>query len=1183
MQKIIQEFDADISTFEKKAEKMISIVNEISKKSKKINVEIVGANKLEKDLSNINKSLDGIKKVKFDTLERRVQSLTGKLNPLNSELKETAKHFKDISKHSKNSSDNFQSFISEIGSLNGRMNKLNENFDKLNKNQNLSANSSEHWNNKLNAGNGFIGSMINSIQRLLPFLSALFVVNTVVSFGQALFEVNKQFELFELKAKSALYGSKLAVDEYYAALQRIDIKSLFDINELEEGLIKLLNRRILLTEEQLQSLANTAESVGTKGAQSFNQIVDALLDATVGQFKRLEELGVGVDATGKKLKLTFAGTTTEVDKGTEAIKQYIIGLDKMNGAADLSTKTANTLEGKLSSLRTQFNNLIRKIGEMGATDAFGSLLDGGSKVLSMFEQMLVGAGRVVNFMKQNKDVFYGGIGAIAGGVTAGLAGAIVGYGLGYTYSKTNDMYNKGNKDPLMIETKIKGKEYETIVKKLSAVNYELFQSAKTVNFATGKVFFNPSNLSVESLKSYTSSLEDYLKVAKQLGVGEDVGQAGQEYKRTIEYLGSIKNELQSRVAANPDDAKKKARELQKQNVFNEQKKDLEKRVAQDILEATIALEEMRNKITLEGMKERLRFFKEGSNEYLREKERIALLDIEMDRKKAKNETLEQMTKKSKFVYINSAGKVDEGTKDISGYELDKEFEEQEKLFNMRRVLYQKETNDAIIENNNNLKNTQKSIFEKITEFIESSQEREKRAVVSKYNAIQSEIDKLRKTGLNPLSESIVSGVEVQIKALEKLELQLISLRNAQEGSVERSRSSVIRNPNESKSTYNRRVEVAGLDQKVENKSEQVNFLDYVSEINPEIALNPVFVLMKENAKKEFDTAVAELQEAINKQKVTLTFRQNLIGGVFGFKKNKDGSKRDEEEVKKDVDKLEESFSKALDIYSNYINSIINLEKKKEEEADKNIAKLQDRLSKEDELRRNGLANNYNAIQDDIKKQEDLKEKSVKRQNQLQRLQIASNAAMQISNMITAISEVVKTGSAFGPAAPFVIALNVAAILGVAASAIAQSKSLTAEEGGILGGARHYNGGINVNAEGGEGFIRRPSSIPNQRLVLNLNNIKKKVTSDNLHELLEGTGVSMPSDNNDWRGQVSAFNSLHMKHISDNSKLENRLESLEEVMTIVSKNTSRIPEKQYIPLKDGKVLVIDGENTKILNS
>lgn len=1179
MQKIIQEFDADISAFEKKAQKMIDAIDSISKKAKKVNIQIVGASRLEKDLSGINKSLNGIKKVKFDTLERRINTLTGNLKPLNSELKETAKHFKNIAKYSKNASNSFSNFIVDVADLNRRLNLLNSNLTTLNNNQNRNTATANNWSNQIGIGNGFLGSMTNSIQRLLPFISALFVVNAVVSFAQALFEVNRQFELFELKAKSALYGSKLAVNEYYAALQRIDIKSLFDINELEEGLIKLLNRRILLTEEQLQSLANTAESVGTKGAQSFNQIVDALLDATVGQFKRLEELGVGVDATGKKLKLTFAGTTTEVDKGTEAIKQYILGLDKMNGAADLSTKTANTLEGKISSLRTQFDSLIRKIGEMGATDAFKSTIDGASKLLGWIDRIFVGFNRVTNLYNKAKNEIFDKLGENP--LTNTLVYGPLGIPVKGVYDSFNRLEKQNNKLDIEVPMQ-RGKEYERIAKKIVSINDELFERGKSRN-GLNQFYFNPANFNNESLNNYISSLEDYLKVAKKLGLGEDMGEAGKQYKRSIEYIGLIKNELQARVSANPEDDKKKERELQKQNAFNEQKKDLEKRVAQDIIDATTALEEARKKITLEGMKERLRFFKEGSNEYLKEKERIALLDIEMDRKKAKNDMLEQMTKKSEFVYINSAGKSDIGTKDISAYELDKAFEESEKLFNMRRLLYQKETNDAIIENNNNLKNTQKSIFEKITEFIESSQEREKRAVVSKYNAIQSEIDKLRKTGLNALSESIVSGVEVQIKALEKLELQLISLRNAQEGSVERSRSSVIRNPNESKSSYNRRVEIAGLDQKVENKSEQVNFLDYVSQINPEIAVSPVFVLMKENAKKEFDIAVAELQESINKQKVTLTFRQNLIGSVFGFKNNKDGSKRDEEEVKKDVDKLEDAYSKALDVYSNYINSIINLEKKKEEQADKNIAKLQDRLSKEDELRRNGLANNYNAIQNDIKKQEDLKEKSVKRQNQLQKLQIASNAAMQISNMVTAISEVVKTGSAFGPAAPFVIALNVAAILGVAASAISQSKALTAEEGGILSGARHYNGGINVNAEDGEGFIRRPSSIPNQRLVLNLNNIKKKVTSENLHELLSGTGVSMPSENNDWRGQVSAFNLLHMKHISDNSKLEKRLESLEEVMTVVSKNTSRIPEKQYVPLKDGRVLVIDGDNTKIINS
>jgi hypothetical protein len=1166
MQKITQEFDAEISNFEKKVKSMSSSVTALSKKAK-ISFSISGITKIQKDFSSINGTLTKIKNLKFTSLENSVTKLTPKLNLLNVELKETAKHLRSISNSSANSAQGLSNLISNINSLNTRLSALNANLANTN-------NRTTTFGGSLNTGSGFIDSMFHSVQRLLPFLSALFVVNTVIQFAKALFEVNRQYELFELKAKSALYGSKLAVDEYYSALQRIDIKSLFDITELEEGLVKLLNRRILLTEEELQSLADTAEAVGTKGAQSFNQIVDALLDATVGQFKRLEELGVGVDATGKKLKLTFAGTTTEVDKGTEAIKQYILGMNKMNGASELSAKTANTLEGKLSSLKTQFDNLIRKIGEMGATNAFGSLLDGGSKVLSMFDQMLTGAERIVNFFNQNKHVFYGTVGAIGGGLAAGPAGAIVGYGLGEVYSRGTDFVNN-RKDPLNQETAIKGKEYERIVNKMVSVNNELLQRGKGVN-PSGNVFFNPSALQTESLKNYVTELEIYIKTAKQLGVAEDTGFAGKEYKRTIERLGLIKNEIQARTGTGENDDAKKQRLLDKQNRFNEQWNDVVNSASETRKKALEDLVEQEKKIEIDGMKERLRFLSENSTEYLKLKEQIAIKEIELERTNRRNLTKELLTKSTEFAYVNKAGKPDKGYIVPSEMEVSKAFFEENEMFNARVLSEQNLTKKAIEDISSNLKITQKDTFDKISEFIESSQDREKRAIVSKYNTIHNEIDKLRKTGLNPMNEAIIAGVEAQIYALEKLEMKLVDLNNAQAGSVERSRSSVIKKPNESKSSYNRRIEIAGLEQSVENASEKLNFLDFSKKINPNLADSPTFLLMVDNAKKALENASNDLQESVNKQKISVSFKDGLISKIFGL---------DETDTNflNQVNAIKDVFSQALDVYSNYINSLISLEKKREDEADKNIQKLQSRLEKEDELKRAGLANNYSAIQEDIKRQESLKERAVKKQNDLQKLQIASNAAIQISNLVTAISSVVKQGAEFGPAAPVVIALNIAAILGVASSAIAQSKALTAEEGGILNGARHYNGGINVNAEDGEGFIRRPSSIPNKRLVLNLNNIKKKVTSDNLHELLDGTGVSVPSDGNEWKGYVKTYNSLHLKHINDNSRLETRLEKIEDIMSVVSKNTSRIPEKQYVPLKEGKVLVIDGENTKIINA
>lgn len=1180
MQKIIQEFDADISGFEKKAEKMIAVIDSISKKSKKISIEIVGANKLEKDLSGINKSLDGIKKVNFSTLERRVETLTSKLKPLNSELKETAKYFKSIAKDSKNSSDNFRSFISEVGNLNERINKLNKNFDELNKNQNSSAKASEHWNNKLNVGNGFIGSMTNSVQRLLPFLSALFVVNSVISFGQALFEVNRQFELFELKANSALYGSKLAVEEYYAALQRIDIKSLFDIGELEDGLVKLLNRRILLTEDQLQSLADTAESVGTKGAQSFNQIVDALLDATVGQFKRLEELGVGVDATGSKLRLTFAGTTTEIDKGTEAIKQYILGMNKMNGAVDLSARTANTLEGKLSSLKTQFDNLIKKVGEMGATSAFATILDEASNFLSLIDKIIKKWSDMEGTIFSGTDLKYGlrgaATGALAGSVLPGVgtaAGAIIGAAGGFIYSDASS----GKKDPLKVETFMKmGGEYEKAVKKIISINDELYQRGRSRNELNNTFFFNPSNFSTESLKNYATELQVIINKAKELGVGNDKGAYGQQYKTSIQRLSSIQNELLARNGGTNDDDKAK-RERDRLIRLEESKKDLQDSINKNRIKALNDLVEQEKRIEIEGLKERIRFTVENSNEYLRLKQLIGEKEIELERKTAREATRERLIKASEYLYINKAGKADRGFVIPSESKIDETFKQENDIFNMRLLFLQKSTNNAINENSSKLRDTQKSIFDKISEFIESSQDREKRAVVAKYNAIQNEIDKLRKTGLSPLNEAIVSGVEIQIKSLEKLELQLISLRNAQEGSVQNSRSSVKKMPNETNYSYNRRVEIAGLQQVADNKSEELAFLDFYKNQNPNIANDPTFKLIVENAKKAVEQAYSDLGESINKQNIEVGFNDGLIAKVFGL--NKDSTT-----FNKDLEGLKASFNQIVDVYYDFINSLISLEKKKEDEADKNLQNLRERLSKEEELKKNGLANNYNAIQNDIKRQEQLKEEAAKKQMQLQKLQIASNAIMKESEMALLVIQILTGASKYGPVAgPIIAGVTLAAMLGLAATTISQFKSLKAEEGGILVGSRHYNGGINVNAEDGEGFIRRPSSIPNRQLVMNLNNIKKKVTYDNLHELLAGTGIALPSQDNEWRSHVDSYNSLHMKHIIDNSRLEARLENLENVMSSVAKNTSRIPEKQYVPLKDGKVLVIDGDNTKILNS
>jgi hypothetical protein len=110
--------------------------------------------------------------------------------------------------------------------------------------------------------------------------------------------------------------------------------------------------------EQMAKMGDVASSTG----KGFDQLAEAVLDASTGEFERLKEFGITAKKHGDQVRFSFKGISTEVAFSDRAITNYIQGLGNMNGVMGASDAIMKTTGGGLSNMKDTITALYLKIG-----------------------------------------------------------------------------------------------------------------------------------------------------------------------------------------------------------------------------------------------------------------------------------------------------------------------------------------------------------------------------------------------------------------------------------------------------------------------------------------------------------------------------------------------------------------------------------------------------------------------------------------------------------------------------------------------------------------------------------------------------------------------------------------------------------------------------------------------------
>jgi hypothetical protein len=234
---------------------------------------------------------------------------------------------------------------------------------------------------------------------------------SIYQLGSSVVDTLSKFEKFEAVLTNT-FGDNSTAKKSLAEITQFAKETPFQVDELANAYVKLANRGIAPTMDEMRKMGDVASSTG----KGFDQLAEAVLDASTGEFERLKEYGITAKKSGDKVAFSFKGVTTQVGFSDKAIVNYIQGLGNMNGVLGASDAIMGTTGGRISNLGDSLTALYLVIGQNLAPAIAGTI--------SALQTAISSISGFVTFITSGTT----GAKAFAVGVAV-LGGALLAYGV----------------------------------------------------------------------------------------------------------------------------------------------------------------------------------------------------------------------------------------------------------------------------------------------------------------------------------------------------------------------------------------------------------------------------------------------------------------------------------------------------------------------------------------------------------------------------------------------------------------------------------------------------------------------------------------------------------------------------------------------------------------------------------
>lgn len=200
------------------------------------------------------------------------------------------------------------------------------------------------------------GGLTASFTKLLgPLTAAVSVMGSL----NKLVSVQREFDVLNAGLITAT-GSAEDAAIAFGALEDFAARTPYGLQQAVEGFTKLVNLGLTPSERALESYGNTASAMG----KDLMQLVEAVADATTGEFERLKEFGIKSKVEGDRVSFVFRGMTTTIGNNAAEIEKYLMDLGENEFAGAMALRAA-TLDGAIAELGDTWDGLWRAVNEMG--------------------------------------------------------------------------------------------------------------------------------------------------------------------------------------------------------------------------------------------------------------------------------------------------------------------------------------------------------------------------------------------------------------------------------------------------------------------------------------------------------------------------------------------------------------------------------------------------------------------------------------------------------------------------------------------------------------------------------------------------------------------------------------------------------------------------------------------------
>lgn len=171
-------------------------------------------------------------------------------------------------------------------------------------------------------------------------------------------------------------GSAEGAAAAFDSLQKFAKETPYGLEQSVQAFIRLKNLGLNPSEAALMSYGNTAAAMGG----DLIQMIEAVADATTGEFERLKAFGIKASQENGKVSLVFKGQTTTIRNNAKEIEKYLLRLGNVDFAS-ASTNRMKTLDGSIANLEDTVDSLFLKVSQSGIGDAIKAGVDGAGESL----------------------------------------------------------------------------------------------------------------------------------------------------------------------------------------------------------------------------------------------------------------------------------------------------------------------------------------------------------------------------------------------------------------------------------------------------------------------------------------------------------------------------------------------------------------------------------------------------------------------------------------------------------------------------------------------------------------------------------------------------------------------------------------------------------------------------------